>query len=268
MTGTLTAIATRRVVTRTIMTLMFASTASGQARNVEKANALQPEAVQAQLAARPIPAEVTRRYQSMHSFLKPSASAWIEQQARLVSQRSSPDVPALEASIRNRFSSSIPSGIQGADIAAVVFIVMSEAAQDSENDLQKTMQEMQQQTKQKEALRNLVDSMQNLVAQNSKASPTTPCASPACESLLAQLRQSSGLPHPVRLPAGNKLTYGDIGQIQKQLQGDLDSLNDMSETQSLELQMTMDRRSKLIDTLSNVLKKISDTGDSVVQNLK
>jgi hypothetical protein len=32
--------------------------------------------------------------------------------------------------------------------------------------------------------------------------------------------------------------------------------------------MTMDRRSKLIDTLSNVLKKISDTGDSVVQNLK
>jgi hypothetical protein len=48
----------------------------------------------------------------------------------------------------------------------------------------------------------------------------------------------------------------------------VDSLNEQSETQSLELQMTMDRRSKLIDTLSNVLKKISDTGDSVVQNLK
>jgi hypothetical protein len=48
----------------------------------------------------------------------------------------------------------------------------------------------------------------------------------------------------------------------------VDSLSEQSETQSLELQMTMDRRSKLIDTLSNVLKKISDTGDSVVQNLK
>jgi hypothetical protein len=48
----------------------------------------------------------------------------------------------------------------------------------------------------------------------------------------------------------------------------VDSLNEQSETQSLELQMTMDRRSKLIDTLSNVLKKISETGDSVVQNMK
>jgi len=45
-------------------------------------------------------------------------------------------------------------------------------------------------------------------------------------------------------------------------------MSEQSETQSLELQMTMDRRSKLIDTLSNVLKKISDTEDSVVQNLK
>jgi hypothetical protein len=44
--------------------------------------------------------------------------------------------------------------------------------------------------------------------------------------------------------------------------------SEMSETESLRLQMTMDRRSKLIETLSNVLKKSSDTGDSVVQNLK
>lgn len=48
----------------------------------------------------------------------------------------------------------------------------------------------------------------------------------------------------------------------------VDSMSEQSETQSLELQMTMDRRSKLIDTLSSVLKKISDTGDSVVQNMK
>lgn len=48
----------------------------------------------------------------------------------------------------------------------------------------------------------------------------------------------------------------------------VDSMSETSETQSLELQMTMDRRSKLIETLSNVLKKISETGDNVVQNLK
>jgi hypothetical protein len=58
------------------------------------------------------------------------------------------------------------------------------------------------------------------------------------------------------------------GQATTSLQDKLDSLSDQSETQSLELQMIMDRRSKLMDALSNVLKKISDTGDSIVQNLK
>lgn len=37
---------------------------------------------------------------------------------------------------------------------------------------------------------------------------------------------------------------------------------------SLRLQMAMDRRSKLIETLSNVLKKIGDTDSSIVGNLK
>jgi hypothetical protein len=46
------------------------------------------------------------------------------------------------------------------------------------------------------------------------------------------------------------------------------SLDGMSETESLRLQMTMDRRSKLMATLSNILKKISDTASSVVSNMK
>ena len=46
------------------------------------------------------------------------------------------------------------------------------------------------------------------------------------------------------------------------------ALQSASDMASLQLQMTQDRLSKLLATLSNVLKKISDTGDSVVQNLK
>jgi hypothetical protein len=37
---------------------------------------------------------------------------------------------------------------------------------------------------------------------------------------------------------------------------------------SMRLQMTMDRRSKFISTLSNIMKKISTTQDTLVQNLK
>jgi len=48
----------------------------------------------------------------------------------------------------------------------------------------------------------------------------------------------------------------------------LSGMNEMSEMTSLRLQMTMDRRSKFISTLSNLMKKISTTQDTIVQNLK
>ena len=44
--------------------------------------------------------------------------------------------------------------------------------------------------------------------------------------------------------------------------------NEMSEMTSLRLQMTMDRRSKFISTLSNIMSKVSTTQDSLVQNIK
>jgi hypothetical protein len=37
---------------------------------------------------------------------------------------------------------------------------------------------------------------------------------------------------------------------------------------SMQLQMTMDRRSKFIRALSNIEKKISDTSSAIVQHLK
>lgn len=49
---------------------------------------------------------------------------------------------------------------------------------------------------------------------------------------------------------------------------DLDSMSEMGEMESLRLQMAMDRRSKMMSTLSNLLKKISDTADGITANLK
>lgn len=60
----------------------------------------------------------------------------------------------------------------------------------------------------------------------------------------------------------------DIKQVKDDLKTKLDSMNEMSEMTSLRLQMMMDRRSKFISTLSNIMKKISQTQDTIVQNLK
>ena len=48
----------------------------------------------------------------------------------------------------------------------------------------------------------------------------------------------------------------------------LDSLNEIGESEALRLQMAMDRMSKLMSTLSNLLKKTADTQNAMVQNIK
>ncbi len=67
---------------------------------------------------------------------------------------------------------------------------------------------------------------------------------------------------------GDGVTIDSLKSLLDDLKGKLDGMNEMSEMTSLRLQMTMDRRSKFISTLSNILKKISSTQDLLVQNLK
>lgn len=59
-----------------------------------------------------------------------------------------------------------------------------------------------------------------------------------------------------------------LDSVRKRMKGKMESLAKMSEMEALRLQMAMDRMSKLMTTLSNVLKKISSTTGTVIQNLK
>ena len=52
------------------------------------------------------------------------------------------------------------------------------------------------------------------------------------------------------------------------LKGKLDGMNEISEMTSLHLQMTMDRRSKFVETLSNIMKKVGTTMEAITQKLK
>jgi hypothetical protein len=64
------------------------------------------------------------------------------------------------------------------------------------------------------------------------------------------------------------LVFALLEQTAESMKGKIDGMNEMSEMASLRLQMMMDRRSKFISTLSNIMKKISTTQDSLVENLK
>jgi len=60
----------------------------------------------------------------------------------------------------------------------------------------------------------------------------------------------------------------EFDNLENTIKNDLNSISEMGEMESLRLQMAMDRMSKMMSTLSNLLKKISDTSGSIVQNLK
>lgn len=55
---------------------------------------------------------------------------------------------------------------------------------------------------------------------------------------------------------------------QAELKNKLDAMNEISETSALRLQMMMDRRAKFIEALSNLMKKMSSTSETITQNLK
>jgi hypothetical protein len=67
---------------------------------------------------------------------------------------------------------------------------------------------------------------------------------------------------------GTKPSRRDITSIEGDLRDWLDSRNDLSEVESLRLQMTMVHDSKLIFILSNLAKTTVFTRDGIIQNLK
>ncbi|MBA2540589.1 MAG: hypothetical protein H0V17_13190 [Deltaproteobacteria bacterium] len=101
-----------------------------------------------------------------------------------------------------------------------------------------------------------------------------------------KLRELIAQPVPEKLSADHKKAYDNFIAAAKQTAADadamaaklsaglkekapkLDSLSEMSELEAVRLQMFMDRQSKTISTLSNVLKKMSDTASQITQNLK
>jgi seryl-tRNA synthetase len=73
---------------------------------------------------------------------------------------------------------------------------------------------------------------------------------------------------PKAQAASMRKTAAELEAATADVESELDSLSELGETESLRLQMAMDRMSKLMSTLSNLLKKSSETGAQITQNIK
>jgi hypothetical protein len=171
-----------------------------------------------------------------------------------------------------------PGGSAG--IGAPAFLVLTKATQYLDENLRTITAEVEAMTAAKDKLRDLISQVNRDVAANAgsdgagqlldfsrglgseRAYHHVPVP-PADPNAPGGVRLE-----PIDLYRGKIETYDELVTIRDGLKDQLDSLSEVSEMTSLRLQMTMDRRSKFMQTLSNIMKKVSSTDDILVQNLE
>jgi len=167
--------------------------------------------------------------------------------------------------------------LENSDIEALAFIVMMEAAKSAAEDLKEIMKEMRAMNAAKQKLRelqrkvkcdiaNCTGQMRLEFGQNGMGSERAyhhvfiPVEDPCSENGVKLIETD--------LHKGRITELAILESIRDDLRDRLDSMSEMGEMESLRLQMIMDRRSKVVSTLSNLLKKIGDTSQSITQNIK
>ena len=149
------------------------------------------------------------------SHMGPQARAFIVREGRLEAQNGeASEGVALAAA--HAYGPTL--GAMGdADIEALAFLVMMEAAKSSQDDLKSIMAEVK-----------------------------------AVNTAKSKQRQA----------------LADAAATKSRLRDRLDSQGELSQSDSMQLQMATDRRAKAIEMLSNLMKKMSDTQSTIVGNLK
>jgi hypothetical protein len=223
--------------------------------------------------AEQLPPDATALHAAVYPRLQPTVQRWITAEAKSprLAQMPPPRLaPALRDAVRTRFAG---DNLPASDIDALVVLILIQASRDMESDLRAHAQKVKAINETKKAMRELVERLKNEIARNGGKTDTAPCLPPQCgEGISRQVAAISSAQRRDRLaptltPVEIKVV-GDLKTLRADLKSRLDSLSEMGELESLRLQMAMDRQSKMMSTLSNIMKTMSKTASSIVENLK
>ena len=189
----------------------------------------------------------------------PQARAWIVQEASR--EATQPEISEQVAVANVRANFSVLGQLEDTDVEAIAFIVMMEAAKAANEDLKSIMADVKAVNEAKARAR---EKQTKARAKDAAVSSQTSAAS---EHSLNRRNDST----PVASRATVTSRPLPKGQLYRQIdtaKNDPDALSELSEMQSLRLQMAMDRRSKMLSALSNLMKKTSETSSNIVKNIK
>lgn len=223
-----------------------------------------------------VPPEAEVFFQRALAEIKAGHITWIK---RTAAAANSQDLD--EAEIR-RMTSSYARGnnLGQMEVESLITMIMMLLANDTEKDLKQMMNALNELKKEKEKILQAIgeleknktnitrikfDSLRLIAAQKITLGTPTQPAIVRTNNIAKRLNEDSLKRTNI---AVTRPSAAEIKQVQDELKTQMDSMNGLSEMSSIRLQMTMDRRSKIISTLSNIMKKISKTQDSIIQNLK
>ena len=215
-----------------------------------------------------VPADADAFYKKAMTSINAKHIKWIKQTA--TSNRLSMD----EAGIRKLVSGYAgQNNLNNMDIEALVALVMMQVAKDNERDLKDAMEQVKKTNEEKQKMREAQEAMEknkNAMSTQTLDSFRSLVRSGVNATQKTQTARLQTTPNvtKVNTTVTAKASVTDIKKVQDDMQAKQESLNELSEQRSLKMQMYMDRRSKTMETLSNIMKKISETQDSIIQNMK
>lgn len=217
-------------------------------------------------AQRPLPSDAGAFYQKAMKQINAKHVAWIKQISDNVIKKKMEE-PALRK-LASQYATSY--NMNEIDIEALVSLVMMQASKDEEQDLKNSMDEMKRINEERKKMRDAIDKMNQ--AKNSMTQRMLDSfrvlTKPALNNRsMMQLNRTPQI-HPVKKEITKPVTLTEIKQVHDSLKSRLDSMNEMSEMTSMQLQMTMDRRNKFISTISNIMKRIDQVQDNIIKNMK
>ena len=209
-------------------------------------------------AVTPIPPEVARTQTVLTAKLGDSAKAKLQQVVSAVEAKSVATATAdkLDAAIRKSASDAFAgTNLNAADFDALVFIVATSVAKENETSLRDQIAEMEKIAKQRDDIRKRLA--------NLKVATTGTEAATAARPAVSLVSVKSPPIAPVRAPAPLPADATAAA-----MQSRIDELNELTNAAQLRLQAMMDHRSKAMDILSNLMKKVSDSQGTVLSSLK
>jgi hypothetical protein len=235
-----------------------------------------------------LPQKLSSRLTWSERHLRPSGRRKLEEIGRRLAAdiAAGADAQSLRSRARQDVAAAFP-GLAGMDVTEAAFIVMAMATKDMDDDIRMIMAEIKATNAAKQKMRDLIKELNNWISQemskhpgskdidNEKVSGSKPARSVDRRAIfetmsspvihLEYIKAPTVPPLPPRNPG---LTISGLKSLLDDTQESLDRLNELSEATSMRLQMTMDRRSKFIQTLSAMMKKFGETQETLAQNIK